>query len=174
MKSAYRSVSFYIGQRDLEMQYKMNKLVAQCRQKCEVMQEKCREKLEQVYTAYQKMTKRCQMLEQERESLSKDKQELQDKFAEKCRLIDVLIYLNVLIFLYCVYSKCTGSSNLETLTTSPSLQAEEETWRNVWSGKNGSWVIEAISNPAFEPLLLYARTWFVLQSRDWNGQQRVH
>ncbi|KAH6775532.1 RING/U-box superfamily protein [Perilla frutescens var. hirtella] len=85
MKSAYRSVSFYIGQRDLEMQYKMNKIVAQCRQKCEAMQEKCREKLEQVYTAYQKMTKRCQMLEQERENLSKDKQELQEKFAEKCR-----------------------------------------------------------------------------------------
>lgn len=90
MKSAYRSVSFYIGQRDLEMQYKMNKLVAQCRQKCEAMQEKCREKLEQVYTAYQKVTKRCQMLEQERESLSKDKQELQDKFAEKCRSIHVI------------------------------------------------------------------------------------
>ncbi|KAK6132585.1 hypothetical protein DH2020_033687 [Rehmannia glutinosa] len=54
-------------------------------QKCEVMQEKFTEKLEQVYTAYQKMTKRCQMMEQEIESLSKDKQELQEKFAEKCR-----------------------------------------------------------------------------------------
>ncbi|KAL0311357.1 UNVERIFIED_CONTAM: E3 ubiquitin-protein ligase CCNB1IP1 [Sesamum angustifolium] len=31
------------------------------------------------------MTKRCQMMEQEIESLSKDKQELQEKFAEKCR-----------------------------------------------------------------------------------------
>ncbi|KAL7103764.1 hypothetical protein ACP275_08G200100 [Erythranthe tilingii] len=85
MKSAYRSVTFYIGQKDLEMQVKMNKVVGQCRQKCEAMQEKFTEKLEQIYTAYQKMTKRCQMMEQELESLSKDKQELQEKFAEKCR-----------------------------------------------------------------------------------------
>ncbi|KAL0293350.1 UNVERIFIED_CONTAM: E3 ubiquitin-protein ligase CCNB1IP1 [Sesamum angustifolium] len=85
MKSAYRSITFYIGQKDLQMQFKMNKIVAQCRQKCEAMQEKFTEKLEQIYTAYQKMTKRCQMMEQEIESLSKDKQELQEKFAEKCR-----------------------------------------------------------------------------------------
>lgn len=87
MKAAYKSVSFYIGQKDLEMQVKMNKVVGQCRQKCEAMQEKFTEKLEQIYTAYQKMTKRCQMMEQEIESVSKDKQELQEKFAEKCRLM---------------------------------------------------------------------------------------
>ncbi|XP_017980392.1 PREDICTED: E3 ubiquitin-protein ligase CCNB1IP1 homolog isoform X1 [Theobroma cacao] len=85
MKSSYRSVMFYIGQKELEMQYKMNRIVAQCRQKCEAMQEKFSEKLEQVHTAYQKMAKRCQMMEQEIESLSKDKQELQEKFSEKSR-----------------------------------------------------------------------------------------
>ncbi|KAI8011349.1 hypothetical protein LOK49_LG06G01120 [Camellia lanceoleosa] len=85
MKSAYRSVMFYIGQQELEMQFKMNRIVAQCRQKCETMQEKFTEKLEQVYTAYQKMAKRCQMLEQEIESLTKDKQELQENFSEKSR-----------------------------------------------------------------------------------------
>ncbi|XP_020087929.1 E3 ubiquitin-protein ligase CCNB1IP1 homolog isoform X3 [Ananas comosus] len=85
MKSAYRSVMFYIGQKELEMQYKMNKIVGQCRQKCEVMQAKFTEKLEEVHTAYQKMAKRCQMMEQEIESLSKDKQELQEKYAEKSR-----------------------------------------------------------------------------------------
>lgn len=85
MKSAYRSVMFYIGQKELEMQYKMNRIVAQCRQKCEVMQEKFTEKLEQVHAAYQKMAKRCQMMEREMENLSKDKQELQEKFAEKSR-----------------------------------------------------------------------------------------
>ncbi|XP_026390223.1 E3 ubiquitin-protein ligase CCNB1IP1 homolog isoform X1 [Papaver somniferum] len=85
MKSTYRSVMFYIGQKELEMQYKLNKIVAQCRQKCEAMQEKFTEKMEQVHTAYQKMAKRCQMMEQEIESLSKDKQELQEKFAEKSR-----------------------------------------------------------------------------------------
>lgn len=90
IKSAYRSVTFYIGQKELEMQFKMNKIVAQCRSKCEAMQEKFQEKLEQVYTAYQKMSKRCQMMEQEIENLSKDKQELQEKFAEKCRLISIL------------------------------------------------------------------------------------
>lgn len=67
------------------MQFMMNRVVAQCRQKCEVMQEKYTEKLEQVHAAYQKMAKRCQVMEQEIESLSKDKQELQDKFAEKSR-----------------------------------------------------------------------------------------
>lgn len=85
MKSAYRSVMFYIGQRELELQCKINRIIAQCRQKCETMQEKFGEKLEQVHTAYQKMAKRCQMMEQEIESLSKDKQELQEKFAEKSR-----------------------------------------------------------------------------------------
>ncbi|GFS40699.1 RING/U-box superfamily protein [Actinidia rufa] len=83
MKSAYRSLMFYIGQKELEMQLKMNRIVAQCRQKCEAMQEKFTEKMDQVHTAYQKMAKRCQMLEQEIESLSKDKQELQEKFSEK-------------------------------------------------------------------------------------------
>lgn len=85
MKSAYRSVMFYLGQKELEMQYKMNKIVGQCRQKCEAMQEKFTEKLEQVHTAYQQMAKRCQIMEQEIEILSKDKQELQEKYAEKSR-----------------------------------------------------------------------------------------
>ncbi|XP_061984744.1 E3 ubiquitin-protein ligase CCNB1IP1 homolog isoform X5 [Populus nigra] len=85
MKSAYRSVMFYIGQRELEMQYKMNRVVAQCRQKCESMQEKFTEKLEQLHTAYQKIARRCQMMEQEIDSLSKDKQELEEKFSEKSR-----------------------------------------------------------------------------------------
>ncbi|KAK1368964.1 E3 ubiquitin-protein ligase CCNB1IP1-like [Heracleum sosnowskyi] len=85
MKSAYRSVMFYAGQKELEMQFKMNKIVGQCRQKCEAMQGKFTEKLEQVHTAYQKMAKKCQMMEQEMESLSKDKQELQEKFSEKSR-----------------------------------------------------------------------------------------
>ncbi|RWR89173.1 E3 ubiquitin-protein ligase CCNB1IP1 isoform X1 [Cinnamomum micranthum f. kanehirae] len=85
MKTAYRSVTFYIGQKELEMQFKLNKIVGQCRQKCEVMQDKFTEKLEQVHAAYQKMAKRCQMLEHEIESLTKDKQELQEKFSEKSR-----------------------------------------------------------------------------------------
>uniref|UniRef100_A0A0E0NC48 E3 ubiquitin-protein ligase CCNB1IP1 homolog n=1 Tax=Oryza rufipogon TaxID=4529 RepID=A0A0E0NC48_ORYRU len=85
MKSAYRSVMFYIGQKELEMQYKMNRIVGQCRQKCELMQAKFTEKLEEVHTAYQKMAKKCQLMEQEVENLSRDKQELQEKFAEKSR-----------------------------------------------------------------------------------------
>ncbi|KAK3152563.1 hypothetical protein QOZ80_2BG0160750 [Eleusine coracana subsp. coracana] len=85
MKSAYRSVMFYIGQKELEMQYKMNRIVGQCRQKCELMQAKFTEKLEEVHTAYQKMAKRGQLMEQEIENLTRDKQELQEKFAEKSR-----------------------------------------------------------------------------------------
>lgn len=77
---------FYNGQKELEMQYKMNKIIGQCRQKCEALHEKFTEKLEQVHTAYQKMAKKCQMMEKEVESLSKDKQELQEKYAEKSRL----------------------------------------------------------------------------------------
>ncbi|CAN6221097.1 unnamed protein product [Urochloa humidicola] len=85
MKSAYKSVMFYIGQKELEMQYKMNHVVGQCRQKIELMQGKFTEKLEEVHTAYQKMGKKCQLMEQEIENLTKDKQELQEKFAEKSR-----------------------------------------------------------------------------------------
>lgn len=90
---------FYIGQKELEMQFKMNRIVAQCRQKCEMMQQKAEmmqekftEKLEQVHTAYQKMVKRCQMMEQEIESLSKEKQELHEKFAEKSRLVISILW----------------------------------------------------------------------------------
>ena len=61
MKSAHKSVMFYIGQRELEMQYKMNRIQAQYRQKFEAMQEKFGEKMEQLHAAYQKMGKRCQM-----------------------------------------------------------------------------------------------------------------
>uniref|UniRef100_A0A804QKU7 Uncharacterized protein n=1 Tax=Zea mays TaxID=4577 RepID=A0A804QKU7_MAIZE len=43
------------------------------------------EKLEEVHTAYQKMVKRCKLLEQENENLNRDKHELQEKFAEKSR-----------------------------------------------------------------------------------------
>ncbi|KAJ3692096.1 hypothetical protein LUZ60_012446 [Juncus effusus] len=85
MKSAYRSVMFEIGQKELEMEYKMNRLVAQYRQKFEGMQAKFQEKMEEVQSAYQKMGKKCQLMEKEIESLSKDKQELQDKYAEKSR-----------------------------------------------------------------------------------------
>uniref|UniRef100_A0A0A9ET42 Uncharacterized protein n=1 Tax=Arundo donax TaxID=35708 RepID=A0A0A9ET42_ARUDO len=67
------------------MQYKMNRIVGQCRQKCELMQAKFTEKLEEVHTAYQKMSKRCQLMEQEIENLTRDKQELQENFAEKSR-----------------------------------------------------------------------------------------
>lgn len=82
---------FYIGQKELEMQCKTNRIVSQCRQKCEAMQEKFTEKLEQVHTAYQKMAKRCQMMEQEIENLSKDKQELQEKFSEKSRSVSIIV-----------------------------------------------------------------------------------
>ncbi|XP_050139367.1 E3 ubiquitin-protein ligase CCNB1IP1 homolog isoform X1 [Malus sylvestris] len=85
MKSAHKSVMFYIGQRELEMQFKMNRIQAQYRQKLEAMQEKFGEKMEQLHATYQKMAKRSQMMEQEIESLSKDKQELQEKFSEKSR-----------------------------------------------------------------------------------------
>ncbi|XP_051134834.1 E3 ubiquitin-protein ligase CCNB1IP1 homolog isoform X2 [Andrographis paniculata] len=85
MKSAYKSIMFYIGQRELEMQVKMNKIVAQFRQKCDAMQEKFSGKFEQVYAAYQETAKRCKMMEQDIENLTKDNKELHEKFAEKCR-----------------------------------------------------------------------------------------
>jgi E3 ubiquitin-protein ligase CCNP1IP1 len=87
MKSAYRSVMFYIGQKELEIQYTMNQVVGQCKQKIELMQGKFTEKLEELHTAYQKMGKKCQLMELEIENLTKEKQELQEKFAEKSRLV---------------------------------------------------------------------------------------
>ena len=78
---------FHIGQKELEMQAKMNKLAAQYRQKCELMKEALTQKMEETIGAYQKMRKRCQILEQENENLTKDKVELQEKFSEKCRSI---------------------------------------------------------------------------------------
>ncbi|CAG7896497.1 unnamed protein product [Brassica rapa] len=76
---------FSLIERDLGMQCKMNRFVAQCRQKCEGILSMFSEKMEQVRIAYQKMGKSCQMMEQERENLTKYKQELQEKFSEKSR-----------------------------------------------------------------------------------------
>ncbi|XP_021298792.1 uncharacterized protein LOC110427567, partial [Herrania umbratica] len=50
MESAYKSVMFYIGQKELEMQHKMDRIVVQWRQKSEAMEEKFLEKLEQVHS----------------------------------------------------------------------------------------------------------------------------
>ncbi|KAJ1691030.1 hypothetical protein LUZ63_015185 [Rhynchospora breviuscula] len=85
MKGAYKSIMFYIGQKELEMQYKMNKIVSQYKLKCEAMQAKFTEKMEEVHTAYQKMAKKCQLMQKEVENLTKDKQELQEKYSEKSR-----------------------------------------------------------------------------------------
>ena len=82
------------------MQCKMNRVVAQRRQKCEGMQAKFSEKMEQVHTAYQKMGKRCQMMEQEVANLTKDKQELQEKFSEKSRSVKLNIrFVSLVLFL---------------------------------------------------------------------------
>lgn len=85
MKSAHRSVMFYIGQKELVMQRKMSMVAGQYRQKCEAMQEKFMEQLQKMQSQCQKWAKKCEMLEQENESLSKDKQELQEKYSEKSR-----------------------------------------------------------------------------------------
>ncbi|KAG2304674.1 hypothetical protein Bca52824_033325 [Brassica carinata] len=85
MKSAYRSIMFYVSQRDLEMQCKLDRVVAQSRQKCEGVQAMLSEKVDKGIAAYQKMAKRCQMMEQEVENLTKDTQELKEKFSEKSR-----------------------------------------------------------------------------------------
>ncbi|XP_022878652.1 E3 ubiquitin-protein ligase CCNB1IP1 homolog isoform X2 [Olea europaea var. sylvestris] len=85
MKSSFRSVMFSTGQKDLEMQVKMNKIVAQCQQKCETMQEKFTEKLEQIHIEYQKLALRCQIFEQEIETLSEDKQQLLERERERRR-----------------------------------------------------------------------------------------
>ncbi|KAI5078889.1 hypothetical protein GOP47_0006560 [Adiantum capillus-veneris] len=84
MKSAFKGISFWIGQKDVEAQLTMKKAM-QLRQRFEQMQTKFQEKLEQLHGAYQKAVKRIQASEQEKESLSKDKAELQDKYAEKSR-----------------------------------------------------------------------------------------
>ncbi|KAG8502385.1 hypothetical protein CXB51_000450 [Gossypium anomalum] len=91
IQGAYRSVMFYIRQKELEIQYKM-KRIALCWQKSEAMQEKFSEKLEQVHTAYQSLGKRCQMIQQEIENLSKEKQELQEKFSDNSRPVYIFFF----------------------------------------------------------------------------------
>ncbi|CAG7896493.1 unnamed protein product [Brassica rapa] len=78
-------ILFSLIERDLGMQCKMYRVVAQCCEKCEGILSMFSEKMEQVRTAYQKMGKSCQMMEQEIENLTKYKQELQEKFSEKSR-----------------------------------------------------------------------------------------
>ncbi|MCO5587859.1 hypothetical protein L7F22_041811 [Adiantum nelumboides] len=84
MKSAFKGISFWIGQKDVEAQLTMKKAM-QLRQRFEQMQTKFQEKLEQLHGAYQKAVKRIQASEQEIETLSKDRAELQEKYAEKSR-----------------------------------------------------------------------------------------
>lgn len=84
MKSAFKGVVFWIGQKDVENQVTVNKAMA-LKQKCEEMQSKYMEKLEQVHAAYQKAMKKVQALEHEKDQLTKDKNELQEKYTEKSR-----------------------------------------------------------------------------------------
>ena len=82
------------------MQCKMYRVVAQCCEKCEGILSMFSEKMEQVRTAYQKMGKSCQMMEQERENLTKYKQELQEKFSEKSRSVKLNIrFVSLVLFL---------------------------------------------------------------------------
>ncbi|KAL3699973.1 hypothetical protein R1sor_017995 [Riccia sorocarpa] len=84
MKSAFKGVVFWIGQKDVEAQLTVNKAI-ELRQKFEEMQNKFKEKLQQVHTGYQKAVKKIQALQEEKESLLKEKNELQEKYAEKAR-----------------------------------------------------------------------------------------
>ncbi|KAL2651882.1 hypothetical protein R1flu_020010 [Riccia fluitans] len=84
MKSAFKGVVFWIGQKDVEAQLTVNKAV-ELRQKFQEMQNKYIEKLQQVHAGYQKAVKKVQALQEENESLLKDRNELQEKYAEKSR-----------------------------------------------------------------------------------------
>jgi predicted nuclease with TOPRIM domain len=157
MKSAYKSVMFYIGQKELEMQCKMNKIVGQCRQKCEMMQEKFTEKLEQLHTAYQKMAKRCQMMQQEIESLTKDNQELQEKFAEKSRSVSI------------TSPACKNQISSSVASKLFLFQAEEKIRWNVWPAEKWVWFREAVCHTACKQLLFQKWAWFVLQPAQHIG-----
>ncbi|KAF8080890.1 hypothetical protein N665_0917s0006 [Sinapis alba] len=85
MRTANESLKFYISQMELECENKMNRFGNQCREQCQGMKSKCIEKMEQVREAYEKLGKRCGLLEQEVANLTKDKQELQEKFSETSR-----------------------------------------------------------------------------------------
>eukprot|EP00899_Mesostigma_viride_P005811 jgi/Mesvir1/15230/Mv25032-RA.1 len=84
MKTAYKGVVFWIGQKDAEAEVFAKKYEA-LRQKFQDMQQKCVEKLEQVHGGYQKAMAKYQAAEQEKQALVKDKNELQEKYSEKCR-----------------------------------------------------------------------------------------
>lgn len=86
MKCANRRVMFYCGHKELEIY-----AVEDEQYSGSALHEKFTEKLEQAYTAYQKMEKRSQMMEQEMESLSKHKQELEEKDSEMSRSVLFLI-----------------------------------------------------------------------------------
>ncbi|KAF8080895.1 hypothetical protein N665_0917s0011 [Sinapis alba] len=82
MRTTSESLKFYISQMELQCENKMNRFGNQCREQCQGMKSKCIEKMEQVREAYEKLGKRCGLMEQEVANLTKDKQELQEKFSE--------------------------------------------------------------------------------------------
>ncbi|BBM99145.1 E3 ubiquitin-protein ligase CCNP1IP1 [Marchantia polymorpha subsp. ruderalis] len=84
MKSAFKGVVFWLGQKDVEAQVTVSKAM-QLRQKFEEMQTKYMEKLQQVHAGYQKAMKKLQCVQEEKDSLLKDRKELQEKYAEKAR-----------------------------------------------------------------------------------------
>lgn len=95
MKSAFKGVVFWIGQKDVEVKVTVNKAM-QLRQKCEQIQtsytEKMKQveasylgKLQEVHGGYQKAMKKIQAMDHEQENLMKDKVELQEKYTEKSR-----------------------------------------------------------------------------------------
>ncbi|CAI5468055.1 unnamed protein product [Closterium sp. Yama58-4] len=73
MKCAFRGISFYIGQMEVE-----NQMALQAA-------EQFMAKMEQVHGALQKSLKQNQVLQKEKENMAKDVSELQQKYAEKAR-----------------------------------------------------------------------------------------
>ncbi|CAK9236450.1 unnamed protein product [Sphagnum troendelagicum] len=92
MKSAFKGVVFWIGQKDVEFQVTVRKAV-QLQEKCEQMQAKYLEKMKQVEAAYigklqqvqRASMQKIQALEEERQNFINDKNELQEKYTEKSR-----------------------------------------------------------------------------------------
>jgi hypothetical protein len=102
MKSAFKGVVFWIGQKDVEFQVTVRKAV-QLQEKCEQMQAKYLEKMKQVEAAYtgklqqvqRASMQKIQALEEERQNFINDKNELQEKYTEKSRHTDYPSHINV-------------------------------------------------------------------------------
>ncbi|XP_024515670.1 E3 ubiquitin-protein ligase CCNB1IP1 homolog [Selaginella moellendorffii] len=150
MKSAFKGVIFWIGQKDVESQLTVNR-ATQWKQKCKEMEATFMQKMSEFQGAYQKAVKRVQALEAERDSLLKDKSELEEKYSEKSRQKRKLEEMYDSLRTEYEKTKMNASRPPPARMGSPNGIADSDLWQSRPAQKAGAFHHQSLLPPTRRP-----------------------